>query len=118
MSTHNAPTDIAASPIARFVTTDTFTSKASSQLPFPSCHGGCEYAEPGHSLMFRARRDLSRGGVFHFVTSATTEKRGRGYECAGRPVAARRPLVHARAGAIVCKRTHVLPLGSIAAPVS
>jgi pilus assembly protein Flp/PilA len=67
--------------------------------------------------MFRAQRDLSHRDVFHFVTNATTEKRGPGYECAGKPVAARRPLVHARAGANVCKRTHVLPLGSIAASV-
>jgi hypothetical protein len=34
--------------------------------------------------MFRARRDLSHGGVFHFVTGASTEKRGLGYECAGK----------------------------------
>jgi hypothetical protein len=38
--------------------------------------------------MFKARRDPSHGGVFHFVMTATTQNRGRGYECAGRPVAA------------------------------
>jgi hypothetical protein len=34
--------------------------------------------------MFRARPDLSHGGVFHFVTSGITKKRGPGYECAGK----------------------------------
>jgi hypothetical protein len=33
--------------------------------------------------MFRAQRDLSLGGVFHFVTTAITKNRGPGCECAG-----------------------------------
>jgi len=78
------PNDINTSPIARFVTTDTFASPASSQLPFLSCHGGRDRAELCHSLMFRARRDLSHGGVFRFVARAITKKRGPGYECAGK----------------------------------
>jgi len=57
---------------------------ASWQLPFPLCHSSRDAAEPCHSLMFRARRDLSHLDVFHFVTSAITKKRGRGYECAGK----------------------------------
>jgi hypothetical protein len=34
--------------------------------------------------MFRARPELSRGGVFRFAASAITKKRGPGYECAGK----------------------------------
>jgi hypothetical protein len=114
MSTQSEPTDINTSPIARFVTTDTFAPLASWQLPFPLCHCGGDTAEPCHSLMFSARPELSHGGVFHFAASAITKKRGPGYEVAGtgggRTAAADAP----RSGANLRNRTYVPPLGSIA----
>jgi hypothetical protein len=45
---------------------------ASSQLPFRLCHRHRDTRNGIHSLMFKGRRDHSHGGVFDFVTGAST----------------------------------------------
>ena len=56
--------------------------------------------------------------MFHFVADATTKNRGAGYECAGKAWNCRAGALRAPAGTNVRKRTHVPPLGSIAAVCS
>src|ERR1700694_1416490 len=112
MSAQSDPTDTNASPIARFFTKDMgppdFIAIAVPVVPLRP-----RRAEPCHSLMFKAPRDLSHGGVFHFTPGAIAKNRGPTYECAGRPVAARAPRVRIRAGANVRKGTHVQRLRPI-----
>ena len=115
MSAHSDSTDINISPIARFFTKDTgppdFIAIAVPVVPLRRWR-----AELCHSLMFKAPRDLSHGGVFHFTPGAFAKNRGPNYECAGRPVAAQAPRVRIRAGANVRKATHAQrlhPIGTV-----